>query len=215
MSPAPTSTPCALRRAVELVGPDREARVEMLDAEMAGDVEQHRPPDDAVAREMMDAEAARAARRRDEPGPVAVVERVVATDVPEAVELGRRLQRHDDVVVRHLILRTAATAAEHTVARGEVVEMQRLGAVAAGCRRTDRQREREALARPDECRGRRDALRRQQVGRPELILLAEPAPVVVRRRARRRRPCRAHRPGTRADPNRSNGTSGTSLTDAR
>ena len=36
------------RGRVELVGADREARLEMLDAEVARDVEQHRAPDDAL-----------------------------------------------------------------------------------------------------------------------------------------------------------------------
>ena len=175
MSPAPTSTPCA-GGPVELVRSDRKAGFEVLDAEMARDVEQHRPPDDA-AREVVHAEAARAAGRGDQSGPVPVVQRVVAADVTEAVELGRCLQRHDDVVVRHLISRSAATAPEHAVAGREVVEMQRLGAVSARSRRTDGKRERESLAGPDEGGGRRDAIGRQQVRGPELIDLAEATPV--------------------------------------
>ena len=40
--PRRPSTPCARGRAVELVGTDREAGLEVLDAEVARDVEQHR-----------------------------------------------------------------------------------------------------------------------------------------------------------------------------
>ena len=71
------------------------------------DIEEHRAPDDAP-REMVDAEPPRAAGRGDEPGPVTVIERAVAADVTEPVDLGRRLQRHDDVIIRDLIARAAS-----------------------------------------------------------------------------------------------------------
>ena len=131
-------------------------------------------------REMVYAEATRAPRGRDQPGPIAVVQRAVAADVAEAVELRRRLQRHHHVVVGHLVARAATPAAEHTVARREVVEVEGLGAVAARRRRTDREREREALAGTDECSRGRDPLRGQVIRRTELVELAEATPVVVR-----------------------------------
>ena len=126
---------------VELVGSDRKTRFEVLDAQMTRDIQEHRPPDDAVAREMVHSEPARATGRGDQPGPVPVVERVLAAHVTEAVELRRGLQRHHDVVVRHLIRRTAATAPEHTVTGRHAVEMQGLGAVSARRRRTDEEPE--------------------------------------------------------------------------
>ena len=79
------------RGAVELVGTDRKSGFEVLGSEMAGDVEQHAPPDDA-AREVVHTQAAGASRRGDQAGPVSVVEGGVAADVAEPVELGRRLQ---------------------------------------------------------------------------------------------------------------------------
>ena len=141
MSPAPTATPCDLRGAVELVGTDRKSRLEVLGSEMAGDVEQHAPPDDPAPRG-----GAHPSRRAppvsgDQAGPVSVVEGGVAADMAEPVELGRRLQGHHDVIVRHRIASAAPSAAEHAVAGRHPVEVQRLGSVAARRRRTDRQRE--------------------------------------------------------------------------
>ena len=124
-------------RAIQLVGSDRKSRFEMFDAEMARDIEEHRPSDDAVARKMVHSQPARASGRGDEPGPVSVVERVFTADMTEAVELRRRLESHDDVVVGHLILASPATASEHSVSGRHAVEMQWLGAVTAGRRRTD------------------------------------------------------------------------------
>ena len=164
------------------------------------------------AREMVHAEPARAAGRGDEPGPVPVVERRVAADVAEAVELGRRLQRHDDVVVGHGIPRAAATAAEHAVARGHAVEVQRLRAVAARRRRPDRQREREALPGLHE-RGRgRDAFGRQVVRGADLVERRRSGPSCCAARARRRRPCRSSSTRYSGGSQPGNGTSGMSRT---
>ena len=81
-------------------------------------------------------------------------------------------------------MRAAPSAAEHAVARREAVEVQRLGAISAGRRRTDRQREREAFACPHE-RGRAgDALVGEVVRGADLVEVAEPAPVVARARRR-------------------------------
>ena len=74
MSPAPTRTPCAAAAPSSSSGPIGKPALEVLDAGVARDVEQHRAPDDAV-REVVHAEPARAAGRGHEPGPVAVVER--------------------------------------------------------------------------------------------------------------------------------------------
>ena len=145
MSPGPTATPCAAAAPSSSSGPIGKPGSRCSTPSVARDVEQHRAADDA-ARELVHAEPARAAGRGDEPGPIAVVERRVAADVAEAVELGRRLERHHDVVVGHRERGAAAPAAEHAVARGHAVEVQRLGAVAARRRRPIGQREREALA---------------------------------------------------------------------
>src|SRR5437763_7350401 len=119
---------------------------------------------------MMHTETARAARRGDEPGPIAVVQRVVAPDVTEPVELRRSLQRHHDVVVGDLVPRAAASAAEHAVTGREVVEVQRLGAITTRRRRTDREAERKTLSGSDE-RGRADdPLAREVVRRSELVV---------------------------------------------
>src|SRR5207253_3450346 len=129
---------------------------------------QHRTSNNALAREVMDAEAMRLAAGRHESGPISVVKRVFPADVAETIELRRRLQRHDDVVVGRLERRTETPGAEHAVARGEAVHVQRFGAVAARGRRADGQTQREPFARAYERGRRRDAFGSQKVGRADL-----------------------------------------------
>ena len=202
MSPGAHLDSLCRGRAVELVGTDREAGLEVLDAEVARDVEQHRPTDDALLREMVHAESAGAAGRGHETGPVTVVERRVAADVTETVELGRCLQRHDDVVVRNGIPRAAPTAAEHAVAGGHAVEVQRLRSVPARSRRTDRQRERKSFSGLHERGGGRDAFGCEVVGGADLVERRRTGPSCCAAPARRRRPCRPCRRGTPVGPNR-------------
>src|SRR5439155_314953 len=82
---------------VELLGHDRVAALEPVDALVAGDVEQH----GAAAERLLlvvDGAAVGAADRLDVAEPEAVEHRVGVGEVRQAVPLGRPLDRHVDVI---------------------------------------------------------------------------------------------------------------------
>jgi hypothetical protein len=100
----PHFDPVRPRRAVEVVGGDRRARLQPLDPLDAAEVEQHAATDQGV-RELVDAAAAGTGERLDVADPEAVVHGVVVEEVGKAVPLGAPLQRHEQVVVGALEVR--------------------------------------------------------------------------------------------------------------
>src|SRR5689334_1652931 len=86
-----------LRAGVELGVADAEAVLEIISAEISGDVEQHAAPDHAVAR-LVNA-VLLGARGIHQPRVVAVPHLVAVEDVAERVPLRAALQRHRDHIV--------------------------------------------------------------------------------------------------------------------